>query len=185
MPTTDDLAESTRRPRTLRRAGVVAVVASFVGVWGYVMYLTIVEGRAEPRDRLHDVAWAQRAEETCARSTPVLESLPLASEADSPTERAGFLEDATDELDTMIGRLAALPPPATADEEGAVDRWLADYRAYVQDRREYEAAQRDRGHPRHDEPFSVTDRAGYHLDVLVDDFARVNFMESCETPDDL
>ena len=47
------------------------------------------------------------------------------------------------------------------------------------------AAQRDPSHPRYDRPFSVTDRGGYQIDVLVDDFARVNYMESCEAPDDV
>lgn len=169
----------------LRRLGVIAVVLSFVGIWGYVLYLSVFEGRAEPRDRLDDTAWTQSAEAACASSVPVFAALPLASEADSPEERSALLAPATDELEDMVERLEELPPPASDDEAGAVERWLADYRTFLQDRREYQASQLDPDDPRYDEPFSVTDRGGYQIDVLIDDFARVNYMESCETPPDL
>ena len=149
------------------------------------MYLSIFEGRVEPRDRLDDTSWTEAAEATCATSGPVFESLPFASEIDSPLERAEILDPATDELDQMIDRLDRLNPPDTDEEAAAVERWLADYRIFVTDRREYADAQRDPNAERFDQPFSVTDRGGYQLDVLIDDFARVNFMESCETPDDL
>lgn len=180
-------APAGRAPRRFnpRRFGVLLVIASFVGIWGYVMYLTIFEGRAEPRDRMDDAAWTQSAEATCARSTPVFESLPFASELSSPQERAEVLDEGTDELETMVGRLESMPAPATDEEAAAVDRWLADYRTFVQDRREYAAAQRDPADPRYDEAFSVTDRDGYQIDVLIDDFARINFMESCAPPDDV
>ncbi|MDZ7674242.1 MAG: hypothetical protein U5K30_04125 [Acidimicrobiales bacterium] len=172
-------------PSALRRLGVAAVVVSFVGIWGYVMYLTIFEGRTEPRDRLEDTEWAETADVACARSTPEFESIPLAIEADTPAERAELLDTGTDELEEMVGRLDDLAPPDTAEEAAAVDRWLADYRTYLVDRREYAAAQRDPDDPRYDEPFSVTDRGGNQIDVLIDDFAHVNRMENCETPGDV
>jgi hypothetical protein len=164
---------------------VLAVVASFVGIWGYVLWLSFVEGREEPRDRLDDTSWTEAAEETCAGSRLVIDDLPFASEVGSPEDRADLLDAATDELDVMVERLGELVPPREADEARAASRWLADYRTFLQDRREYAAAQRDPDHPRYDRPFSVTDRGGYQIDVLLDDFARVNYMESCETPDDV
>jgi hypothetical protein len=180
-----DPIERPRRRLDLRRLGVLAVIVSFVGIWGYVLYLSVFEGRAEPRDRLDDAAWAQAAEAECARSTPVFEALPFANELSSPAERADVLDTGTDELEAMVERLQSLRPPATEDEAVAVDRWLTDYETFVQDRREYADAQRDPADPRYDEAFSVTDREGYQIDVLIDDFARVNYMESCETPDDV
>jgi len=175
-------------PRTRSRIGriaVLAVVASFVGIWGYVLWLSFVEGRAEPRDRLDDTRWTEAAEETCAEVRTRLDRLPFASEVESPEERAELLDAATDELDDMVERLDALVPPRPADEATAVSRWLDDYRTYLQDRREYADAQRDPSAERYDRPFSVTDRGGYQVDVLLDDFARVNYMESCEAPDDV
>ena len=180
-----DPAPRARRRFNPRRFGVLVVALSFVGIWGYVMYLTIFEGRAEPRDRLEDTEWTAAAEATCARSTPVFESLPFASELDSPAERADVLDDGTAEVETMVERLESLEPPRFEDEATAVESWLADYRTYIVDRREYAAAQRDPADDRFDQAFSVTDREGYQIDVLVDDFAHVNFMESCETPDDV
>ena len=85
----------------------------------------------------------------------------------------------------MVDRLDGLALPADPEEAAAVERWLADYRTYLGDRRAYEAAQRDPAADRYDEAFSVTDRGGYQIDVLIDDFAHVNYMESCETPDDV
>jgi hypothetical protein len=173
----------TRRP--LRRFGVLVVVASFIGIWGYVMYLTLFVGRAEPRDRLDDTRFTAAAEETCAESRRVIDRLDYASEVGSPPERADLLDAATDQLEVMLTRLDGLIPPRDRAEATAVDRWLADYRIYLVDRREYADAQRDPGHPRYDRAFSVTDRGGYQIDLLIDDFARVNYMESCETPQDV
>jgi len=177
--------QPTRTRSRLGRLAVLAVVASFVGIWGYVLWLSFVEGRAEPRDRLDDARWTAAAEETCAEVRTRLDRLPFASEVRSPEERAELLDAATDETEDMVQRLEGLVPPRDRDEARAVERWLADYRTYLQDRREYAAAQRDPSHPRYDRPFSVTDRGGYQIDVLVDDFARVNYMESCEAPDDV
>lgn len=183
--TPPDQAPRPRRRFNPRRFGVLVVVASFVGIWGYVMYLSVFEGRAEPRDRLDDTEWTGSAEAVCARSTPTFDALPFASELDSPAERADVLDEGTDELDDMVRRLESLGDPAFDDEAAAVQGWLDDYRTYLVDRREYAAAQRDPSDDRFDQAFSVTDREGYQIDVLVDDFARVNFMESCETPDDV
>ena len=174
-----------RARRGLRRFGVAAVVVSFVAIWGYVMYLTFFVGRAEPRDRMDDRRFAAAAEETCAESVAVFESLPFANETGSPEERADLLDEGTDELEVMVTRLEGLVPPRDADEAVAVERWLEDYRTFVQDRREYAEAQRDPSNERYDQPFAVTDRGGFQIDVLIDDFAGINYMTSCETPNDV
>ncbi len=174
-------AGSASAPGRWRRLGVLVVVASFVGIWGYVMYLSIFVGRAEPRDRMDDTGWTEAAEETCAAPAERIAALPKASEVDDPTERADLLDRGTEILGVMVTRLDGLVPPSAADEARAVDAWLADYREYLQNRRDYA----DRFRRGVDEPFRVTDRGGFQIDVLIDDFARVNFMESCETPDDV
>jgi len=171
--------------RSLRRIGVLAVVVSFVGIWGYVMYLTFFEGRAEPRDRMADTRFTAAAEATCAESSGVFAGLPFANEVDSPPERGDLLDEGTDELEVMVTRLEGLEPPGDPDEAVAVARWLDDYRTFIQDRREYADAQRDPSSERYDRPFAVTDRGGFQIDVLLDDFAGINDMPSCETPDDV
>lgn len=184
VTSTPSPADADRR-RGLRRVGVLVVVASFVVIWGYVLWLTFVEGRAEPRDRLDDERFAEAAQDACAPSAALFASLPLASEVNTPEERADLLDEATDELERMVERLEGVVPPRDAEESRAVARWLADYRTLVRDRREYASAQRDPSHPRYDQPFVVTDRGGFQVDVLIEDFAHVNRMESCEPPDDV
>lgn len=184
-PSPDPSREPSDARRGLRRLGVIAVVLSFVGIWGYVMYLTFFEGRAELRDRMDDTSFTRAAEEACAESTAFFAGLPFANEVGSPEARADLLDEATDELEAMVTRLEDLAPPREADEATAVRRWLADYRTFVQDRREYAEAQRDPSAERYDQPFAVTDRGGFQIDVLLDDFAGINDMDSCVTPDDV
>ena len=171
-----------RRPNRVRRIGVLAVVASFLGIWGYVMYLSFFVGREELRDHLDDEAWVQSAETLCAPTAASVAQEPYANELRSPAERAAVLDDATTDLEAMVQRLRALPPPATADEARAVSRWLDDWEEYNRNRRAYA----DRFRAGLDEPFRVTDRGGYQIDVLIDDFAQTaNDMPSCATPEDV
>ena len=162
--------------------GFVAVVLSFVGIWGYVMYLSVFEGRADLRDHLEDTRWVESAEATCVPTAASIERLPFASEIDSLDERADVLDVATGELEDMVRQLRGLVPPSDPEEARAVSRWLDDWEAFNRDRREY--AQRFRAGE--DEPFTVTDRGGYQIDVLLDDFAvKANDMPSCAPPDDV
>ena len=170
------------RPRRLRRIGVLAVVASFLGIWGYVMYLSFFVGREDLRDHLDDTAWVASAESACAPTADAIAQEPYANELGSPAARAAVLDDATAKLELMVRRLRALPPPVAPDEARAVRRWLDDWEEYNRNRRAYA----DRFRAGLDEPFRVTDRGGYQIDVLIDDFAETaNDMPSCATPDDV
>jgi len=184
-----DLAAGPGLRSRLRRLGVLAVVASFVGIWGYVLYLSIFVGRADPADHLDDTYWVEAAEATCAPTAAAVERMPYASELRSIddreaalTARADALDAVTDELEPMIRTLRGLVPPSDPEEARAVGRWLDDWDALIQDRREYAAAFR----AGEDEPFTVTDRGGYQVDVLLDEFAaKANEMPSCAPPDDV
>jgi hypothetical protein len=82
----------------------------------------------------------------------------------------------------MVADLRGLVPPDDPEEERAVSRWLDDWEEYLRNRRAYA----DRFRAGLDEPFRVTDRGGYQVDVLIDDFAaRANDMPSCAPPDDV
>ncbi len=176
---TPDTPPSTRR---LRRLGVGVVVLSFVGIWGYVLYLSIFVGRADLPDRLEDTGWVESAEATCAPTAAAVARLPFANEVDDPAERGELLDRATDELAPMVNSLRGLVAPAEPEEARAVGRWLDDWDVYIQDRREYA----DRFRAGEDAAFTVTDRGGYQIDVLLDDFAvKANDMPSCAPPDDV
>lgn len=177
-----DIDPEQRRPSRSKRLGVLAVVASFIGIWGYVLYLSVFVGRADLRDRLDDTDWVESAEATCAPVAASIERLPFASELDTLDERADVLDTATAELEVMVRRLRGLVPPAEADEARAVSRWLDDWEEYNRNRRAYA----DRFRAGEDDPFRVTDRGGYQIDVLLDDFAvKANDMPSCAPPDDV
>ncbi len=170
------------RPKRVRRIGVLVVVASFIGIWGYVMYLSFFVGRQELRDHLDETEWVQAAETACAPTATAVAQEPYANQLSTPAERAAVLDDATAKLETMVQHLRALPPPAAADEARAVSRWLDDWEEYNRNRRAYA----DRFRAGFDEPFRVTDRGGYQIDVLIDDFAETaNDMPSCATPEDV
>lgn len=170
----------------IRRLGVLAVVASFVGIWGYVMYLSIFVGRADDPDLMDDRAWVAAAEETCAPFQATIGELPLAATVDSPAQRADLLDDATDIVEDMVAALRTLPAPATAEEAEVIVRWLADYDEYIRNRRVYADDQRDPTSERYDRPISYTElgpRA--RVSDAVTDFAHINRMESCEPPLDV
>lgn len=177
-----DPADSPAPPR--RRLGRIlawGVVASFIGIWGYVMYLSFFVGRAEPRDRLSDEAFRASAEAACAPHREVIDALPFASELDTLEERARVLDEATDELEDLVADLEAVTAPTEADEARAVERWIIDWHEYLDNRRAYA----DRFRAGLDEPFRVTDRDGEQIDTAIDGFAHINFMDSCRTPEDV
>ena len=162
--------------------GVVLAVASFVGIWGYVLYLSFFVGRADPMDELSDDGWVESAEATCAPTAAALRRLPYANELEDPAERAEVLDAATERLERMVAQLRGLVPPNDPEEARAVARWLDDWEEFNRNRRAY--AERFRAGL--DEPFRVTDRSGYQIDVLIDDFAaKANDMPSCAPPDDV
>lgn len=179
---TDRSQPASTRANPVARVALVLAVASFVGIWGYVLYLSFFVGRADPRDRLSDQEWVRTAEATCAPVADEVERLPFASELESPRERADVLDDATDRLETMVRRLQGLVPPRDDADARAVARWLTDWEEYNRNRRAYA----DTFRAGEDEPFVVTDRSGYQIDLLVHDFAAVaNDMPSCAPPDDV
>ena len=175
-------ADAPSGPNRFRRLGLLAVVASFVGIWGYVLYLSIFVGRAEPKDHLDDTEWVAAAEATCAPTANAIDRLGFASELDTPAQRAEVLDDATARLEAMVRRLRDLPPPADAAEARAVGRWLDDWEEFNRNRRAY--AENFRAGE--DEPFVVTERGGYQIDVVLEEFAaKANDMPSCAPPDDV
>ena len=177
-----DVVDRSQGPDRLRRLGVAAAVLSFVGIWGYVLYLSFFVGRADPRDRLEDAEWVATAEAVCAPTTSAISRLGYASELHDPLERAELLDDATTRLEGMVARLRSLSPPDDPAEARAVGRWLDDWEEYNRNRRDYADAFR----AGEDEPFVVTERGGYQIDVVLEDFAaKANEMPSCAPPDDV
>jgi hypothetical protein len=132
-----------------------------------------------PSTASDDPAFAAAAEVRCASALAAIEALPSAAEVASATERAEVLDRANAELAAMLDDLEGAVP---AGEDGEmVQRWLADWRTYLDDRAEY--ADRLRVDP--GAQLLVTAKAGRHITRPIDGFAADNRMPSCATPPDV
>ena len=164
-----------KRSRLGRWLAILAVAAIAL-MWLYVFSGAAAE---DPPDQLHDETYARAAEPRCAAAVEELEELPFAGDAETAAERADVLDDANTILTAMIDDLAAIEVDNERDQD-FVDRWIADWRTYLEDRARYA------GNLRTDEDAEllVTARANRHITLTIDRFASkiVNDMESCSTP---
>lgn len=180
-PTDDtiaDTSDTTRRPGwTPGRALVVIVVLALVLFW-----IWIFSGGPAKRnpDYLGDRSWVTRTEQTCAETVADIERLPRAGSAATAEARAVVLDQATDRLTSMVRRLSTNLPD-DGDEARLVRMWLADWRAYLVNRRAYALALRSDPDAR----LLVDEKFDDPIDRVIDTFAEVNAMKICTTPDDV
>lgn len=171
------------RRRRPGRIAVTAVVLGLVGLWVYVIYLAVGPGRQPPIDRLSDPTFAQAAEPRCAEALAEVEELPLASESPTAAARADVLDRANgiwaDAIDDIEGMVPLLRDPAERDR---TRQWLADFRTFLGDRREFARALRSDPGAR----LLVSEKpgTGRHITGWIDEFALANRMPSCATPPD-
>jgi hypothetical protein len=181
--TGDKVDDPAPRRSRVGRAAVVVVVCALVAMWGYVLYLAFGPGRQPPIDRLDDPAFAAAAEERCGQALDDIERLPVASVSHTATERAEVLGRANAVYATMLDDLDGLSSLAPAgDQRRRADEWLADWRTYLGDRRDYAAALRTNPGAR----LLVSEKPGEGRQITgwIDEFAKANRMPSCVTPTD-
>lgn len=179
----DDGAPTAPRGGRVLRAFALVTVVSFVGLWGYVLYLAFIEGRQPPVDRLEDPTFALAAEGRCEAAVDEVDGLPPASDASTPEERAVVLDQANGIYETMLADLDDLTHLVTDDEEaGRVDAWLADWGTFLGDREDYA----DRLRAGEDSRMLVSEKPGEgrHITGWIDEFALANKMDSCVSPGD-
>jgi hypothetical protein len=174
--------ETTEQPsRRWVRALLTAICLGFAAFWIWALFFA----SKESINRIGDDDWAARAESICTEAhaeRAQLIDLRAVDEADPAllTEKAGIVDEATDILDAMIDDLEAVAP---ADAKGAdiVPLWIADYRTYLQDRRNYTARLRsgELG------PFRETAVDGIPISEKLQTFAGDNDMDACAPPSDL
>lgn len=158
-------------------------IASFVVLWGYVLYLAFFEGRQPPADRLEDTAFALAAEERCGEALVQVEELPTASDSPTPEGRAVVLDHANDLYEEMLGDLEDLTPLVTnTSERQWVEAWLADWWIFLGDREDHADRLRDGV----DSRLLVSEKEGEgrHITGWIDEFALANKMDSCVSPSD-
>ncbi|MGE3619599.1 MAG: hypothetical protein AB7L84_03965 [Acidimicrobiia bacterium] len=170
-----------RGERAGRLGRVLAVVAvgSMVALWGYVLFLAVGQGRKPPPDTLSDPSFGRAAEVRCQATLDQVAALAPADSAASPQDRAVVIDDATDLFTSMVDDLAAMAPPGPDGE--LVTLWVADWRTYLDDRREHTGALSTG----EDRRFRVSARDGDHITKYLDAFAADNHMPACGSPLDV
>lgn len=167
-------------PTRRRRGRVLAwiTVVLLATMWGYVLYLAIGPGRQPPPDRLADPTFAAQAQAICVAAHDDVSRLPVAIQAEDSGERARIVASANDRFATMVDDLAAIAP---AGEDGdIVLLWIADWRTYLGDRREYvDALANDPA-----AQLLVTAKDRQQITEFIDAFAADNRMTACATPID-
>jgi hypothetical protein len=161
---------------TWPRALGVGVFVIFAAYWVYLFAFT---GDYRPAGYLNDRTFPAAAEPICRGAMQRLDALPPARTARTATQRAGTVDQADAILRDMIRRLHGVVPD-TADRK-FIDQWLDDYGTFVGDRDEYaQALRRDPG-----AEYLVTKKYGQQISVALDNYAQVNHMDSCTTPNDV
>lgn len=160
---------------------LVTVCVGIAVMWVYAFGFA----SKESVNRIGDEAWQQYAEQRCAAAEE--ERIELADMrrlsdvgSDALRQRADIVDKATDTIERALDEIAAQP---VADEKGQaiVPLWIADYRTYIEDRREYADALRSG----YNDPFAETKVDGIPISEKVSTFAADNLMKSCAAPIDL
>lgn len=160
---------------------LVTVCVGIAVMWVYAF----VFASKESVNRIGDESWQQYAEKRCVAAeqerVELVDMRRLSDVGpDALQQRAAIVDKATDSIERAVDDIAAQP---VADEKGQaiVPLWIADYRTYIQDRREYADALR----AGKNDPFAETRVDGIPISEKVSTFAADNLMKSCAAPIDL
>ena len=162
----------------LKRLAVGLAVLARVAFWTYALFFA----SKESINRIGDREWAARAETICEDANVRREALadPRRVDPDDDAmlrERADIVDGATDIIEQMVDDVVAVEP---TDEKGLaiVPDWEADYRTYLQNRRDF--ADDLRGGE--NVPFREAEIEGIPISERIEAFAGDNDMESCAPP---
>lgn len=165
----------------LGRSVLVLVCAAIAAMWVYAFGFT----SRESVNRVNDREWSARAETICREAA--LERTELTDltrlDVDDPQQllrRAELIDLATDTLERALDRIAANPPTDAKGRE-IVPLWIADYRTYLGDRRDYA----DEIRAGNVTSFAESQIEGLPISEKIETFARANEMTSCIPPYDL
>jgi hypothetical protein len=163
-----------------RLVGVAAIVA-FAGFWIWALLFA----SKEAVNRIGDRAWAERAQEICRDAGAARQGLAdyRRVDEDDPAmlaERGDLIDRVTDVIERMLDDVVAVDP---TDDKGRaiVPQWEADYRTYLEDRRQFADDLRSG----RNEPFRETAVDGIPISEKLEVFAGDNDMPACAPPHDL
>jgi hypothetical protein len=166
---------------TFWRSVILVSVAGFAAFWAWALFFA----SKEAVNKIDDRAWAERAEHICAAAQAERDELidERRLDPDDPAmlaERGAIVDEATAIVESMLDDVVAEPPD---DDKGQalVPQWEADYRTYLDNRREFTALLR----AGENEPFRETAVDGIPISEKLEQFAGDNEMPSCAPPHDL
>lgn len=162
---------------------ILVVVCSAIGaMWIYAFGFA----SRESFNKIGDDAWKARAEAHCQVAENerfALEDLTQMNPEDvnALKKKADIVEKATDSLERAIDKIAQ-DSPSDAKGKELVPQWIADYRKYLQNRRDFIQALRTSDR----RPFfAETEVEGVPISERIGKFARENDMKTCQPPLDL
>jgi hypothetical protein len=168
----------------LRRLARFAVITACVFIGAMWVYAFLFASR-ESINKINDAQWAQRSQVRCqqaATERTALTDFTRIDEKDASTllQRAIIVDKATDTLEAMVSDIAK-DTPSDAKGQALVPMWIADYRTYIEDRRDYTEDLRAGRLP----TFAETKVDGVPISERIGKFARENKMRACQPPFDL
>lgn len=168
------------KQRAARMAKVLAV-AFIAWMW----FFAFVIASRESANNIKDKEWSARSEKTCAAAGARRGELADLSKIDPDDprvvkEKGRIIDLATDTIEDALDEIEK-DSPATAKGRELVPEWLADYRTYIRNRREY-AASLGTGVI---SEFTESQIEGIPISEKIGKFARENHMPSCQPPRDL
>ena len=160
---------------------LAVVMVGFVAFWVWALFFA----SKESINKFEDRTWAADAERICTRAEAEREALLDLRQVDGDdpamlAERADIVDRATDVVEQMLDDIVADLPSDPKGRE-LVPLWEADYRTYLEDRREYT----DRLRGGDNAAFSETAVDGIPISEKLEVFAADNEMPSCAPPHDL
>ena len=169
------------RGLVLKRLAVGVALVVFVVFWTYALFFA----SKEPVNKIGDRQWAARAETICAAANETREDLADFRRVDPEDvtmlrERADIIDRATDIIEQMVDDVVAVEP---SDDKGVaiVPDWEADYRTFLQNRRDFA----DELRAGDNVAFREAAFEGVPISERIGTFAADNEMRSCEPPRDL
>jgi len=160
---------------------VVLVVAMLGLALFWIAVFAGVFDRKNP-DYLHDRAFVSRTERTCKVAVVMIGKLPPARASRTASQRADVVDRATDELARMVDDIS-LDRPSHSEEARVVQMWLADWRVYLSNRRDY--TRRLRGSPQAQFLVDRKPKANDSYDTVIKNFADINNIPACDPPLDV
>jgi hypothetical protein len=169
------------RGLVVKRLAVGSAIVVFVAFWTYALFFA----SKEAVNKIDDREWAARAETICQEANEARETLADFRRVDPEDdamlrERADIVDRATDIVEQMVDDVVAVEP---TDEKGRaiVPDWEADYRIYLQNRRDFADEIRSGDNV----PFREAESEGVPISERIGTFAADNEMESCAPPRDV